>query len=736
MFFSLIILIIIILYIIINNIQGTLRDLIKQIILTYFYNSHTRDIFININSKLLQIYYDFFHLVHNDISNPGEYRSDIYNLSNSLKDSFHNFTNSYVNYNLLIGHTLNLLFKARKFQKLRGYWQEIKYESELTTELNYIIYNVYSINISGRASDGAESDYNHFFNFKERTDTKEKINTTFIRLLYYFCVNLLNYQNIFKEIEDEIYESYKVYLTSKMILFISLALLHILLYIVFFIVIIYYLYYNNEIIFKNIVFLFMDLSEQEFDKNNFNNNIIRLKLDEFKNIIEDFDLDKFEKYTKNIDNLERNKFINLRIKEQNNNIIENNQEQFDSGNIIVKKTFKFNTKEEEKENSSKNIINEILDDKFLNLKDKGIRNNSSNNYLLNSNSNNKLLKNSKNNNSINASHDFLMNSNTNNSKKNIKNQPLNIHIKKNDDINDTNAEENYQDLILDKLNRSKILMMKVYLIITILLLILILLSNFFTIYEFSKFVNLHYLFFNDFFIITNRYTLLYYFYNALRMMIITPNNSVNIDMVNILETLNEYYEDQNKQFNNIIPSINNYDEVRKFYYILIESESNSTELIKEKICEENEKCIKYLESKHNIVDSGIDFGYRTSITLIGNMYMDYKNLDDKKNLKKIKSSVIKSDKSQFNDLGISLSNFFILIKQKIFEYFIIDEENFRNQYIKKIYNLNIYSFIISIASLTFAFYVFITISAYTRIIKEASCRVNCSFFYIKNYAMK
>jgi hypothetical protein len=116
-----------------------------------------------------------------------------------------------------------------------------------------------------------------------------------------------------------------------------------------------------------------------------------------------------------------------------------------------------------------------------------------------------LLKNSKNNNSINASHDFLMNSNTNNSKKNIKNQPLNIHIKKNDDINDTNAEENYQDLILDKLNRSKILMMKVFFIITILLLILILFFNFFIIYEFSNFVNLHTLFFNDFFIITNRY---------------------------------------------------------------------------------------------------------------------------------------------------------------------------------------------------------------------------------------
>jgi hypothetical protein len=324
-----------------------------------------------------------------------------------------------------------------------------------------------------------------------------------------------------------------------------------------------------------------------------------------------------------------------------------------------------------------------------------------------------------------------MNSNINNSKKNIKNQPLNIHIKKNEDINDTDAEENYQDLILDKLNRSKILMMKVFLIITILLLILILFFNFFTIYEFSEFVNLHYLFFNDFLIITNRYTLLYYFYNALRMMIITPNNSVNIDMVNILETLNEYYEDQNKQFNNIMSSINNYNEIRNLYYILMETENNPTEMINKKICERNEKCIKYLRSKHNIVNSGIDFGYKTSITLIGNMYMDYKNLDDKKNLTKIKLSVIKSENSQFNDLSISLSNFFILVKEKIFECFIIDDDKFISLYIKKVKNFNINSFIISIATLVFTFYVFITISGYTRIIKEASCRVNLSFFYIK-----
>jgi hypothetical protein len=219
-------------------------------------------------------------------------------------------------------------------------------------------------------------------------------------------------------------------------------------------------------------------------------------------------------------------------------------------------------------------------------------------------------------------------------------------------------------------------------------------------------------------------------------MIITPNNSVNLKMVNLLETLNEYYEDQNSQFNEIMSSINNYNKIRNLYYILKESQSKSTELIKEKICEHNEKCISYLESKHNIVDSGIDFGYKTSITLIGNMYMDYKNLDDKKNLTKIKSSVIKYENSQFNDLSISLSNFFLLVKEKIFEYFFVDEEKFTNYYTTKIKNLNINLIIISFVTLVFTFYVFITISGFIRIIKEASCRVNCSFFYIKNYNIK
>jgi len=731
---SIIILIILILYIIINNIQGTISTLIKEILLTYFYNGHTRDTFICINSKILQIYYDYSNLARNELSDPAEYQSDIIYLSNSLKDNFHNFTQSYVNYNLLIGHNLNSLYKLRKFYKIKRYWKEIIFESDLIAELNYIIYFGYTINISGGTSPESQLDFKNFFNFKERT--KEKINTNFIKLLYYFCVNLENYQIIFQEIDDEVYNSYKVYLASKMILHILLGIFQILLYIFFFSVIIYYLYYCNEIIFKNIVFLFLDLSEQEYDKNNINNKLIRLKLDEFKSIIEDFDLNKLEKYSKNIDNLERNKLINLRIQAKNNDILENNREQGNNDNIINKKTLKSGLKGEEKENSSKNIINEILNDNHLNIKGKGILNNSSQNYLVNTNSNNKILKNSINNNSMNASNEFLMNSNTNNSKRNFYNQSLkNINIKEKD-INGNDTEEKYQDLILDKLNKSQILMMKVFLGVTLLLLVLILFFDFFSMYEFSNYINLYSHFFQDFSIISNRYTQLFYFYNALRMLIITPNIEANLYMVNLMEILNDYYEEQNNKFNEIMSSINNYDEIKKLYYILTESQSYSTQLIKEKICEENQKCNKYLESQHNIVDSGIDFGFKTSITLIGNIYLDYKNLDDKKNLTKIESSIIKSVNSQFNDVAISLSNCFLIVKEKIFKYFFMDEENFRNNYMTKISNLKINLIFISIIILVFTIYAFITITGYIQIIKESSCRVNCSFFYIKNYKLK
>ena len=86
---------------------------------------------------------------------------------------------------------------------------------------------------------------------------------------------------------------------------------------------------------NNIIFLFLDYSgekNKDIDNNN-NFNIVNLKLLEFKKIIDDFDLNRFEIYSKNLDNINKNKTIYI-----GDNI--NNDEEKNHNNIIEKKSRK------------------------------------------------------------------------------------------------------------------------------------------------------------------------------------------------------------------------------------------------------------------------------------------------------------------------------------------------------------------------------------------------------------
>ena len=55
----------------------------------------------------------------------------------------------------------------------------------------------------------------------------------------------------------------------------------------------------------------MDLTVKEYDKSELTylDDIISLKLSEFKNIIDDFDLNMFDKYIKKIDKLNKNIYM-------------------------------------------------------------------------------------------------------------------------------------------------------------------------------------------------------------------------------------------------------------------------------------------------------------------------------------------------------------------------------------------------------------------------------------------
>ena len=738
---SFIIIFIIVIYLILINFQKYLIEKLELILLAYYYNLFTKNILITIYSILLNTYYDFFILENLDISN--DYYI-LYLLGNELKGRYHNYTIYFYDYNSVIDHDLNIIFKKKNFTKLRGYWEEIIYESKYSSELDYIIYNILAYNPYEFLSYDNYIDLQNFLFFKNRVETKEKINCVFVKLLYYICANHeFVYKDLFKEIEDTIYNSYKTFVNINLKILLSLELIGLFLYIIFFITVFFYLYFSNTIIIKNIIFLFLDYNLEENDEKTkiSYNNKINLKLIEFQNIINDFNLDIFEKFSKNINSINQNKYnINSFIK-NNSNALSNNTENLSIGNIpnsksIINKSNNFkdiklrtiSNKNILDKNNNKNIDNILLEPKSKNT------NNSSINHLEESNT--KFFKDNLNNNSINGSKNILsfdiIKNKNNFSRKNLNN----INLTNNSD-NKKENKLNLQDIILNKSNKSLVLMIEIYFIIIGLLLIIAISFIAFKIKNIYLFNFKFNKFFSDLTVLTDRYIQVYYYFNILRTLLIFPKDERKKKFEDILENMNYFYERDNNIFNEILNNnMNEYPETFKLINIIKNNKNNSTNYIKETICKDAPGCDLYLASIFNIFDSGVELGFTTSLSDIYNFFMDYKQLKNKEDINEIKLKIIFQGYKFFN-IMISLNYFYIYLAQKIFLAFELDEMNFSSNYLNITYLLNIISIIFSILVFCFVIIiVFISISDFAEPIKDATYRINCSFYYIRKYTLK
>ena len=201
--------------------------------------------------------------------------------------------------------------------------------------------------------------------------------------------------------------------------------------------------------------------------------------------------------------------------------------------------------------------------------------------------------------------------------------------------------------------------------------------------------------------------------------------------------MDENYEKINNDFFNFVSNNDKtYTEILHFLKYILNSKNNITQLIKEELCEEEPSCIKYLESEFNIFDSGIDFAYRSCFTNIKNIFIDYQNLINRTDINEIKPILMDSKDSQFSKISLSLSEVFKNVQEKIYECFEIDITNMGESYNKIMTLLNIVTIIFSFIIFLFvSFVMFYTIWKYSESIKDSTYRINCSFFYIKNYKL-
>ena len=716
---SLIIIFIFCIYLIIISHQKTSINTNEKILLAYFFNGQTRNVLQNIYSKLIAIFHDISGVIPQSLS--ANYQAGILSYSKILRDNYHKFNNIFLNYNLAIKHSFNLIYEETIFEKLRGKWREVSYYSEYCQELDFIIHDICIIEVNNTPE--LQMDLKNFLFYKEKLDCLHKANTPFIKLLFYFCINYeFTYKNIFIKIYDEIYSAYNTYNNIRMNSYYILEVTGFLLYLSLFIIVMIFLYFSNIIIIKNIIFLFLDFSDNDFHINKNNNSKNILKLLKFLNVINDFDLIRLKIYTKDLDNIN-----NLNKAEKEENIIENKKSEIEE-NIYKKLSTK-----------DLNQISSLENSKYTN-KNKNINNSSSLNYLGSSDSH--FFK-DKLNNSSNASRgdSLLFNSSVN---KKINNNNLmknksgnNINLKNNNSFNHNDLNENFQDIILDRSNKSIISLITIHFIIITLFIVLIIVYTAFKISKTFNFNKQSNRFYTDFSAIDNKYSSLYYYFNTIKTLFVFNdrdkrwNTFINI-MINMQKNMDEI---NNNYIKMISKNMDNYNELKKIFQILTYNKNDSKEFIKENICGEVTSCQNYLYDSDSIFNSGIDTGYKICFTYMNNIFMDYMNIKNKTNINEIIRTITGPEFYEFKRIRKSFSNVFYYVKQKIFEAFEIEQSNFNRLYKKTINLLNLISVIYSILILVYMyFFIFLNINRFSKPIKDSVLKINRSFYYIKTYS--
>mgnify|MGYP003571287166 FL=1 len=234
--------------------------------------------------------------------------------------------------------------------------------------------------------------------------------------------------------------------------------------------------------------------------------------------------------------------------------------------------------------------------------------------------------------------------------------------------------------------------------------------------------------FNVFNVTTNRYSLLNYYYNTLKSTIIFPMEEQRRSLDNLFVVFEEANEQYEKVINN---QLNGLTRVKFILDLIKDGKSNSTEIMYEYICNDIPICQRYLGSEYNMIDTGIDFLFKTCLIDVSKIYLDYSRLDDNKNVTKIQTLIINN---KLFLTGLFLEYAYYYIKDEIFIGFKDDEEQFKNHYINYMGYLNVITIIFSIFSFLFInVFMFVTISMYGDPIKKSTFRISCSFYYIKKY---
>ena len=682
-----------------------------DIFLALFYGYEQKDNLLRLYSVILSGYFQYLSLVNYTEYVTLDYLNTfIIKKSSDYGESYHQFYQHYIKFNFDLGQDLKTLYRNYNFSKISLDWEEIIYDSNLVNEGDNIVHLSTSA-VTNPNIEEIKEDLNLFFNadYKKYYNTSEnkQVHSNYLIVLYFFSKNYIEiFNSIFNDLQNEIQSDYHNYSKTSKTSYVIVETLGLIVNFIFGGVIIFFLLISNNEMFRNILNLFLDYTQSENSyslHNHLDNHILIEKLNQFNHLMENFNLDSLDKYSKIIS---QDSSLLLKEKKEASSLSNKMEKTIPSTKKLIEmkkeKSINKNNKNDQTSNSSKShnklIVSSNVGKIIAKLNQK--------NTNANGNTKNSLLS-------------ETFNSN-NNLKKNILKEITNNTEDINDDI--LTIEKILEKTTCKLINKIK---RNIFVLIVILLIIFLyfITKLFISLQQINKLSQL----FDDFGYIIQQYSMTYFYYNNFRLLIINQklgNETIFYSMISELQKLSA---DSNEVKNN---RLSHYPKTFEILSILNRDDKNLTyEIYKKTLCDKNAVCKKLLDSEHNLFSDGIDIGINAFFHQIQNGFKDYSQI--KNNITKIDDIKIFTD-SSYQQLDLNLNYIVNLIEKRINYAFLEDVNDLKKSADKNviIFNSSIIGFLtlMTLVSITYTVRIIMNLN---KIIENSTLRLNKAFCFMK-----
>ena len=247
--------------------------------------------------------------------------------------------------------------------------------------------------------------------------------------------------------------------------------------------------------------------------------------------------------------------------------------------------------------------------------------------------------------------------------------------------------------------------------------------------------------FDDFGTVSFKYSMVYYYFNTLRVLLVVPDftneqifDTMELDLIAETNNINDVLNYRMK----------NYDSTYILFNAFTRSQNDTRETnITAIICEDDKLCNMVISNKEfNMIADGIDVAINAIVQETQNIYNDYKKIKDERAVdkgdgKKVLDITRENVTSwyinnKFKQVDVNLNFVLSLVQQRIYTAFLEDSNNLTHKFQNMINIFNscaiIYCCLLGIFVIIFVVY---KIMNMTKVVEVSTMRLNKAFFFIK-----